>query len=256
MHNVLRSVPTATPDAEAILDALGAGQVELAFQPVLRSGPARAVGFFEGLARIRLRDGALLTPARFLPVLADAGRLSQLDRYALRGALTTLQRDRRLRVSVNVALPTLTDPAWMNLLRREAVDRPGNTDRLIVEVTECAVDDPGIVGPFVRTLRMLGITVLLDDFGAGHTAFRQLRDLTLDGVKIDGSFCRNVTRDPDARCLVRALVDIARHFEMFTVAEFVGSAEDAAMLEEMGVDLLQGHHFGKPSPVPDRIVAR
>ena len=256
MQNAFRSRAGTFPQAEAILDALRAGRVELAFQPVVQRAPVRAIGFFEGLARIRLRDGSLLPPILFLPTLEDAGRLGQLDRFSLRQALTALQHDRFARVSVNVSLQTLADPSWMNLLRREAVDRPGNTDRLIIEVTERAVHDPDIVGPFVRTVRMMGVSVVLDDFGAGQTAFRQLRDLPLDGVKIDGSFCRDVTRDRDAQCFVRALVDIARHFEMFTVAEFVSSEQDAATLETLGVDLLQGYHFGSPSALPDRVGGR
>lgn len=257
MHGLRRPVSLLPPSGGTdILDALAMGRVELAFQPAVRAGAVAAVGFFEGLARLRLADGRLLTPGDILPVADAAGRTAQLDRYVLRHALATLESNPRLRLSVNVGLPTLGDAAWMTLLRREAADRPGITDRLIVEVTELAVDDPGVTVPFTRALRMLGVGVVLDDFGAGHTAFRQFRELALDGVKIDGAFCRGIATDRDAQCLVRALVDIARHFEMFTVAEYVETEADAAILADIGVDYLQGHLFGRPGPRPDLITPR
>ena len=236
-----------------ILDALAAGGTELAFQPILRSGLRQRIGFFEGLARLRLERGEVLMPGAFLPVIEQAGRGPQLDRYVLRHALGTLEDRPRLRVSINVGLQTMTDPGWINLLQREVADRPHLTDRLIVEMTELAVADPDITVPFTRTVRALGVTVVLDDFGAGHTAFRQFRDLALDGVKIDGFFSRGIENDADNRCLIKALVDIARHFEMFTVAEFVETPEQAQCLTDLGVDFLQGHLFAPARQHPDWI---
>lgn len=238
-----------------ILDALAAGGTELAFQPILHSGPNPRVGFFEGLARLQLQQGQLLLPGAFIPVLEEAGRETQLDRYVLRNALSTLADHPRMRLSINVGLTTLSDPAWLNLLQREVADRPHITDRLIVELTERAVDDPDLTIPFTRTVRAMGVSVLLDDFGAGHTAFRQFRDLALDGVKIDGFFSRNIENDRDNQCLVTALVGIARHFEMFTVAEFVETPAQAQCLSDLGVDFLQGHLFAPARPKPDWITA-
>ena len=238
-----------------VLDALAAGGTELAYQPILRSGPQQRVGFFEALARLRVEQGELLLPGSFLPIVEEAGRGPQLDRYVLRHALSTLEARPRMRLSINVGRTTMTDPAWLNLLQREVADRPALTDRLIVEMTELAVGDPDVTIPFTRKLRALGITMLLDDFGAGHTAFRQFRDLALDGVKIDGYFSRGIENDADNQCLIKALVGIAKHFEMFTVAEYVETRAQAQCLTDLGVDFLQGHLFAPAQREPDWITA-
>lgn len=255
MQARISELPICDPCPDLILNTLAAGGTELAFQPILRSEPNAAVGFFEALARLRLPNGEVLLPGAFLPVVERAGRIPQLDRYVLRHALSTLEKTPKLRLSVNVGLQTLADRGWLNLLKREAADRPGITDRMIVEMTELAVADPAVTGPFARQLRILGVTVLLDDFGAGHTAFRQFRDLALDGVKIDGFFSRGIERDADSQCLVRALVDIARHFEMFTVAEYVQTLEQAQCLTDLGVDFLQGDLFAPAMREPTWITA-
>jgi len=88
--------------------------------------------------------------------------------------------------------------------------------------------------------------VAIDDFGAGYTTFRHLKTLTVDIVKIDGSFVRNISRSTENQAFLRNLLSLARTFGLATVAECVESAEDAAYLRREGVDLLQGYHFGKP----------
>ena len=94
------------------------------------------------------------------------------------------------------------------------------------------------------------VSFALDDFGAGYTSFRYLRDFCFDMIKIDGQFVRDIGRHPDNQVLAQALIGIAKHFDMFTVAEMVETAEDAACMIEMGIDCLQGYYFGAPTIVP------
>jgi EAL domain-containing protein (putative c-di-GMP-specific phosphodiesterase class I) len=94
-------------------------------------------------------------------------------------------------------------------------------------------------------MKALGIRVAMDDFGAGHTSFRNLRRLGFDFVKIDGAFIQNVARSPDDRFFVRTLLDLARHLGIETVAEWVEDAETARLLAEWGVDYGQGNYFGE-----------
>jgi len=95
-----------------------------------------------------------------------------------------------------------------------------------------------------------GVAFALDDFGAGNTAIRYFKEFYFDILKIDGQFARRIHRDPDNRALMAAMVSIGKHFEMFTVAEAVESPEEAACLQEMGVDCMQGYLFGAPSVRP------
>ena len=85
--------------------------------------------------------------------------------------------------------------------------------------------------------------VAMDDFGSGHTSFRNLRNLRFDLLKIDGAFIQNLARSEDDRFFVRTLVELAHHLAIPTVAEWVEDAESVALLKDWGVDYLQGHYF-------------
>jgi len=121
------------------------------------------------------------------------------------------------------------------------------TDRLTVELTETsAIRDMEESVRFLSRLRELGCHVAIDDFGAGYTSFRNLQALVVDSVKIDGSFIRDLHDSPDNQLFVRTLVDLAKNFGLQTVAEWVGSGEDADLLRDYGVDFLQGFYIGTP----------
>ena len=107
-----------------------------------------------------------------------------------------------------------------------------------------------LVRRFMLELQGHGVSFALDDFGAGYTSFRYLRDFCFDMIKIDGQFIRKIAEEPDNQILAAALQAIAHHFDMFTVAESVETADDAAFLIDMGIDCLQGYYFGAPTIVP------
>ena len=90
----------------------------------------------------------------------------------------------------------------------------------------------------------------VDDFGAGFTTFKHLRALTVDVVKIDGFFVRNLATNHENQLFIRNLLSLARAFNLVTVAECVENVEDAAVLLREGVNLLQGWYFGKPLVAP------
>jgi len=121
---------------------------------------------------------------------------------------------------------------------RGAATQARARDAGLEDVEECA--------RFVARLHDLGCRVALDDFGAGYTSFRHLKMLAVDMVKIDGSFVKGLTQSRDNQIFVRTLVDLAKNFNLKTVAEWVGSDEEAEMLEGFGIDYFQGFHFGEP----------
>jgi EAL domain-containing protein (putative c-di-GMP-specific phosphodiesterase class I) len=96
----------------------------------------------------------------------------------------------------------------------------------------------------------MGCRVAIDDFGAGYTSFRNLHNLRVDMVKIDGAYVQNLSESPDNQLFVRTLVDLAKNFQLETVAEWVGSEADAKLLAGYGVDYFQGFYFGEPDISP------
>jgi EAL domain-containing protein (putative c-di-GMP-specific phosphodiesterase class I) len=239
--------------------ALRTRQVALALQPVVDAGDPTRIAFHEGL--IRVLDGAgRLVPAReFIGAVEATDTGLELDRAALALGLEALRRDPGLRLAVNMSARSIGAVRWMETLAAGLARDETVAERLILEITEAsAMAMPELVTAFMTGLQRRGISFALDDFGAGQTSFRYFRDFSFDMVKIDRQFIANVHRDRDNQALVQALILIARQFDMFTVAEGVERAEDAAWLQAQGVDCLQGYLFGMPvlHPLPGRLDAQ
>lgn len=231
--------------------AVARGDAVLAYQPVVQADRPEHVAFHEGLIRIIDETGRIVPLRDFLPLAETTELGRQIDCLALGLGLRTLAEEPSLRLSINMSARSIGHPGWMRALNEGLGADPGISERLILEITESsAMGMPEIVGRFMDELQGLGVSFALDDFGAGYTSFRYLRDFCFDMVKIDGQFIRNIREQRDNQVLTRALQMIAHHFDMFTVAESVETAEDAAYLIEMGIDCLQGYYFGAPTIVP------
>ena len=239
--------------------ALRTRQVALVLQPVVHAGDPTRIAFNEGLIRV-LDDAGRLVPAReFIGAVEATDTGLELDRAALALGLEALRRDPGLRLAVNMSARSIGAVRWMETLAAGLARDETVAERLILEITEAsAMAMPELVIAFMTGLQRRGISFALDDFGAGQTSFRYFRDFSFDMVKIDRQFIANVHRDRDNQALVWALILIARQFDMFTVAEGVERAEDAAWLQAQGVDCLQGYLFGMPvlHPLPGRLDAQ
>jgi len=229
----------------------------LAFQPVVQAGRPDRVAFHEGLVRVLDPRGRVIPAREFIGTVErhETGRL--IDCHALDLGLAALREHSWLRLSVNMSARSIGYRPWVETLRRGLAADPTVGERLILEITEAsAMLMPDIVAVFMQELQRQGIAFALDDFGAGFTSFRYLREFFFDIVKIDGQFIRGIHASPDNQVLTAALVSIARHFDMFTVAESVENGEDARLLRNSGVDCLQGYHFGAPTIRPPWTVAQ
>ena len=162
-------------------------------------------------------------------------------------ALDRLLAEPGLRVSVNLSVATIRSPGWINRFKAALGARPGAASRLIVEIVETLALEPiDEIERLLEAMKALGVKIAMDDFGAGHTSFRNLRRLGVDIVKIDGAFVQNVACSLDDRVFVRSLADLARHLGLTTVAEWVEDEETRRLLRDWGVDLLQGRLVGMP----------
>jgi EAL domain-containing protein (putative c-di-GMP-specific phosphodiesterase class I) len=235
-----------------VAQALAQGRIGFHFQPVVRAENPRLPAFFEMLARLTTPDGTVLTAGAFLPAV-EAGPLGRaVDRLALGHALRVLAANPALRLSVNMSPRSMGDADWLAMLGAAARGGSGVCGRLILEITEdAAMADCAQTIDFMRHVRSTGCAFALDDFGAGATGFRHFRDFRFDMVKIDGSFIQGVHAARDSQVLVECLSAVARHFEMFTVAERVEDPADADWLRGMGIDCFQGYLYGRPAPIAE-----
>jgi len=236
--------------AEQVKQALRDDRLVLSFQPIVCC-ETHEVAFHECLLRMIQPDGEVVAAGVFMPIVEELGLVRLIDRRVLDLAVQTMRDYPEARLAMNVSGLTAGDRSWLRhvvgLLRNE----PGIAQRLTVEITETAgLEDVEECAKFVATLRKLGCRVALDDFGAGYTSFRHLKTLAVDMVKIDGSFVRDLMQNPGNLIFIRSLLDLARNFNLDTVAECVEVPEQAEMLRKEGVRFLQGWAFGKPELEP------
>ena len=235
----------------AVRAAVERGRGVLAYQPVVQAGRTERPAFYEGLIRIIDETGRIVPLKDFMPVAETTELGRQIDVLSLTLGLQALTEEPSLRLSINMSARSIGYPEWIRTLRYGLSSDARLAERLILEVTESsAMEMPQEVLQFMREVQGFGVSLALDDFGAGYTSFRYLREFSFDMIKIDGQFIRNIAQYPDNQVLARALQSIAHHFDMFTVAESVETAEDAAFLIEMGVDCMQGYYFGAPTIAP------
>ena len=228
--------------------ALKTQNVRLAYQPIVQSSAPHRPAFYEGLLRVLDPSGRIIPAGDFIHSIEEREEGRMMDCLALRSGLAALAETPALRLSINMSARSIGYPGWEQALEEGLSSDPTVAERLIIEITESsALLSPDMVANFMERMHNLGISFALDDFGAGYTAFRHFKDFYFDIIKIDKLFVRDVSRDTDNQVLIEALVSIARQFEMFTVAEGVETAAEAAYLEKIGIDCLQGYLFAAPS---------
>jgi EAL domain-containing protein (putative c-di-GMP-specific phosphodiesterase class I)/GGDEF domain-containing protein len=227
------------------------GDFELVFQPVVDLWTG-VVHHFECLLRFPGRD----SPFETVTFAENVGMVGGLDLAILRRAIEFMRspmgKHDALRFAVNLSGRSLSHIATARQLleiTRDAIDLRG---RLLFELTESAeVEDLPAVNGVLQMLRRQGFPVCLDDFGAGAAAFHYLRALTVDHVKIDGSYIREISTTGDSTPFLRAIAGLCRELKVGTIAEFVENAETTNLLKLLKVRFGQGYHFGKPySPRP------
>jgi diguanylate cyclase (GGDEF)-like protein len=228
----------------SLIQALREQRMRLAFQPIVDIATRRPV-FHEALLRLDGPDGSTIAAASFMPLSERLGLSRLLDQRALDLAVAALRESPTARLSVNVTPDTAADPAWLSRLSGALRHNPTIATRLTVEITETtAIRDLEDAARFVAAVKGLGCQVALDDFGAGYTSFRTLRQLEIDLVKIDGDYVKNLPTSPDDQVFVRTLAELARTFELKTVAEWVRNEETVTLLSSYGIDYIQGELSG------------
>jgi EAL domain-containing protein (putative c-di-GMP-specific phosphodiesterase class I) len=168
-------------------------------------------------------------------------------------AVHTLRRPGNglIRIAVNVSAASLTGDAYTAAVLRMTALTPDERRRLMIEVTEtAAMSDLEAADRRLRALRQAGVRVCIDDFGAGSASFDYLRGLSVDMVKIDGGFVKDLGVNPRSRTLITHLVELCGSLKLKTVAEMIETEETADALRAIGVDYGQGWLFGKATPEP------
>ncbi|SHL12236.1 PAS domain S-box-containing protein/diguanylate cyclase (GGDEF) domain-containing protein [Nitrosospira sp. Nsp11] len=225
------------------------------FQPIMHIAD-KTVDHYEVLLRMLDDNGTVLAPQYFIPAAEQTGLIHAIDHMVLRKSIAQAAEIQhngfRVRFSINLSAHAFHDPELLSILKEAFTQYDADPSNFMFEITEtAALEDLSAARELMETIRKLGCSFTLDDFGVGFSSFYYIRQLPIDVVKIDGSFIRNLADSPDDQILVKALCDVARGFGKKTTAEFVENAATFSLLEKMQIDYAQGFFIGAPIPAHD-----
>jgi EAL domain-containing protein (putative c-di-GMP-specific phosphodiesterase class I) len=230
-------------------EALRAGQFTVVYQPIHDVSSSDLRGF-EALVRWRHPDRGLVSPAEFIPVAEETGAIVEIGRFMLeQSCRQAIAWNRKwlepLTMSVNVSAVQLHQPEFVDDLRRVLAATGLDPKLLTLELTESVLVRHQRVEGILAEIRALGVGIAIDDFGTGYSSLSYLRHFPVTCLKVDQSFVADLTGRDDAG-LVRSILSIGEAFGLTTVAEGVETADQLAVLDELGCERAQGYYFGKP----------
>lgn len=244
-----RSVRRTLARAGELGAAVSQRRFTLAYQPVVRLVDG-ALHHHEAL--VRFEDNA--SPFAMVRMAEEFDLIEELDQAVIEQAVRRLKADRagQLKLAVNISGRSIGSGPFVEGLQRLIGQASDLAPRLILEITEsAAIDDLAHANRHIQALRGVGSVVCLDDFGAGAASLAYLQTLTVDVVKIDGRYVRDLAGGGRDAALVRHLVQLCRDLKVRTVAEMVETKEVEKAVQEAGVDYAQGWYYGRPADTPE-----
>lgn len=234
---------------QRIRDALAEDRLELYAQPIidLRTG---AVVQRELLLRMRTPDGQIIAPGEFLPVAEQYGLIGDIDRWVIRRAAQIAADGQP--VELNLSACSLADPTIIDHIEQALQRQHLDPEQMVFEITETAlITDQDAARTFAKRLHTLGARLALDDFGTGYGGLAYLKQISVNYLKIDVEFVRDLTTNRSSRRLVEHIVSLAQSFEIETIAEGVEDEQTLLLVQQLGVDFAQGYHIGRPARLTD-----
>ena len=222
----------------------------LVYQPKIDLTTRELIGT-EALIRWRHPGLGMIAPSRFIPVAEESGMVGQIGEWVLRSACRQIRAWQdagiAMPVAVNVSARQFQQYDLAELVRTVLTEAAVAPRLLEIELTESAVmQDAEASVITLERLKTLGVQISIDDFGTGYSSLSYLKRLPLDQLKIDQSFVRDISSDPNDAAIVRAVITLARSLGMKVIAEGVETEAQLAFLNAYGCQYAQGYLFGQP----------
>jgi diguanylate cyclase (GGDEF)-like protein len=232
-------------------EAVDHGRLHLVYQPKCDLRTGEVIGM-EALLRWQEPTLGFIGPDEFIPLAEEIGCISKIGRWVLLEATRQNKewQDRGLRpipVAVNVSSRQFSDTDVLEVVKGVLEETGLAPEYLEIEITESAMlEDEDATTRALQMIRELGIRISLDDFGTGFSSLSYLRRLPLDTLKIDRAFVMDLPDDPDANCIVEAIIAMAHVLKLQVIAEGVETVEQRDFLRSINCDEMQGYLFSKP----------
>jgi len=236
--------------------ALTHHELAVHYQPIFDFRTGRITGM-EALLRWTHPEMGPIPPATFIPLAEAIGVMIPIGTWAMRTACAQAKKwhdagFNTLSLAVNLSVCQLQQPDLVNLVR-EILSETGLQARLLeLEITEStAMQSPEASIRTLYDLKKLGIRISLDDFGTGHSSLAYLKRFPIDTLKIDQSFVRDITRDPDTAAIVTAIIAMGHSLRLKVIAEGVEFTDQATFLKRHSCDQMQGYLINAPMPATE-----
>ncbi len=210
--------------------------------------------YHELLLRMLDKSNVVIDPMSFIPAAERFGSMPKLDRWVIANAFRLVSqanphRERAL-YAINISAQSLNDKNFLRYIIDTASISGIAPEQICFEITETtAIANLNQAHHFIATLRTLGFNFALDDFGSGMSSFAYLKNLAVDFIKIDGTFIKDVNRDPMHLAIVKSIATIARVMDVKIIGEWVEDAATLHTLQNIGIDYAQGFHIHIPEPL-------
>ncbi len=247
--------------AARINEALENDDFCIYYQPIMPLQKDRDDGtrYYEALLRLRQADGEIILPMAFIPAAERYNMMQSVDRWVIQRCFADyrkLMNDTPGHpahvISINLSGHSLCDDKFAKFLEDQFAVFGIPPQRIYFEITEtAAITNLSKAVALIEQQKRIGCKFLLDDFGTGLSSFSYLKNLPVDGVKIDGVFVRDMLEDRTDLAMVEAINNIGHVMGLYTVAEYVEDEATFNKLREIGVDYAQGHFVGTPLPAEE-----
>ncbi|MDB5765124.1 MAG: hypothetical protein JWQ21_4119 [Herminiimonas sp.] len=240
----------------AMRRAVGRNEFVLHYQPQVELSTGRLIGF-EALVRWQHPELGLMPPADFIGLAEETGLIMQIGEWVLREACLQAKRwqDQGLgeyNIAVNLSTRQFGNGDLIQMVSSALQDAGLAAKYLELEITESLLmENPDSAVDTLRILRGKGVSLSIDDFGTGYSSLGYLKRFSLDKLKIDRSFVRDITRDPDDAAIATAIIAMAHRLKLKVIAEGVETEGQLGYLRLHGCDEVQGYLFSRPLPADE-----
>ncbi|MEH6357932.1 MAG: EAL domain-containing protein [Pseudomonadales bacterium] len=240
--------------------AIANSELEVYYQPIMLLSD-KCVYKLEALVRWNHPDKGLIMPDQFIPIAERSGLIVPLGDFVLEQACQDYSRlkqhfNRLESISVNFSARQFRDDGLIERVMSIVETAKINPSNIEIEITESLFieDHDHVTINALHELSGLGFKLALDDFGTGYSSLGYLKKVPIDTLKIDQSFVRDLTSDPDDMSLVCSIIELAHSFRLAVIAEGVETQAQEEILRNEGCDFAQGYYYARPAPI-DKLLA-
>jgi EAL domain-containing protein (putative c-di-GMP-specific phosphodiesterase class I) len=236
--------------------ALDRDEFILYYQPCLDLSGYKVTGY-EALIRWNHPEMGLVMPDRFIPLAEERGFIEHIDEWVLekacRQAVSWQQTGLgRLKASVNISGRQFARTDLVGTVRRVLAETGLSANLLMLELTETTlVHNPEAAVSMLRQLKQMGVQIAIDDFGTGYSSLNYLKQFPIDALKVDRSFVRDITMNPNDAAIVGAIIAMAHSLCLRVIAEGVETQEQLEFLKMLQCDDMQGYLASRPVPAEE-----